>query len=160
MGAFYNNWLISENRQGRQTGSGPGVAKLPGQAKAAALKCCGAAALTLALALAQDARAEKPGEKNSFDSADMTLVAQGNLDYTACLRSRALEEMDSSPDVRVVADAAAAACRPVLDELRAALMDNRVNPQFANGAIERVKRRALRRLLPLLMMERSQRSSP
>lgn len=114
----------------------------------------------MALALAQDARAEKSGEKNSFDSADMTLVAQGNLDYTACLRSRALEEMDSSPDVRVVADAAAAACRPVLDELRAALEDNRVNPQFANGAIERVKRRALRRLLPLLMMERSQRLSP
>ena len=114
----------------------------------------------MALVLVQDARAEQSGEKNSFDSADMTLVAQGNLDYTACLRSRALEELDSSPDVRVVADAAAAACRPVLDELRAALSDNRVNPQFANGAIERVKRRALRRLLPLLMMEQSQRSSP
>ena len=117
-------------------------------------------ALTLALALPQEARAEESGQKNSFDSADMTLVAQGNLDYTACLRSRALEELDSSPDVRVAADAAAAACRPVLDELRAALADNRVNPEFANGAIERVKRRALRRLLPLLMMEQSQRSSP
>ena len=151
---------MSENRRGWQAGSGPGVAKLPRQAGAAALKCCGAVALTMALALVQDARAEQSGEKNSFDSADMTLVAQGNLDYTACLRSRALEELDSSPDVRVVADAAAAACRPVLDELRAALGDNRVNPQFANGAIERVKRRALRRLLPLLMMERSQRSSP
>ena len=73
----------------------------------------------MALVLVQDARAEQSGEKNSFDSADMTLVAQGNLDYTACLRSRALEELDSSPDVRVVADAAAAACHPVLDELRA-----------------------------------------
>ena len=114
----------------------------------------------MALALVQDARAEQSGEKNAFDSADMTLMAQGNLDYTACLRSRALEEMDSSPDVRVVADAAAAACRPMLDELRAALENNRVNPEFANGAIERLKRRALRRLLPLLMMERSQRSSP
>ena len=116
--------------------------------------------MALSLALAQDARAEQSGQKNSFDAADMTLVAQGNLDYTACLRSRALEELDSSPDVRVAADAAAAACRPVLDQLRAALEDNRVNPQFANGAIERVKRRALRRLLPLLMMEQSQRSSP
>lgn len=114
----------------------------------------------MALVLPQEARAEEPEQKNSFDAADMTLVAQGNLDYTACLRSRALKELDSSPDVRVVADAAAAACRPVLDELRAALADNRINPQFANGAIERVKRRALRRLLPLLMMEQSQRSSP
>lgn len=114
----------------------------------------------MALVLPQEARAEEPEQKNSFDAADMTLVAQGNLDYTACLRSRALKELDSSPDVRVVADAAAAACRPVLDELRAALADNRINPEFANGAIERVKRRALRRLLPLLMMEQSQRSSP
>ena len=104
--------------------------------------------------LSVPAWAEKP-LKNSFDSTDMRLVAETNLAYTSCLQEYAREFMASSPDVRVVAGNAAEACNPILEELDSTLAGKGINPDFYRGAVTRIKNRAIRRVLPLLMMEKS-----
>jgi hypothetical protein len=100
------------------------------------------------------AAAETP-LRNSFDRAEMKLMGETNLDYTACLQQDARENLASSPDVRVIAGNAVQACEPVLTGLQARLNENGVNPGFYMAAITRMKNRAIRRLLPLLMMEKS-----
>ena len=99
--------------------------------------------------------AQTPAER-AFNSADMKLLAEANLDYTSCLQVRAQEQLGSSPDIRVVAAKAAEICESVLTDLHAALVENGVNPDFYRGAVTRIKNRAIRRLLPLMMMEKSQ----
>ena len=102
--------------------------------------------------------AEPPAEtplRNSFDRAEMKLMAGTSLDYTTCLQQQARENLDSSPDVRVIAGNAVQACEPLLTDLQSSLHENRVNPRFYMAAVTRMKNRAIRRLLPLLMMEKS-----
>ena len=93
--------------------------------------------------------------KNSFDAEEMKLMAQANLAYTSCLQNNAREHVASSPDIRVVAGNAAETCNSILAELQSNLKDNGINPDFYMGAVARIKNRAIRRLLPLLMMEKS-----
>jgi hypothetical protein len=93
--------------------------------------------------------------RNSFDSADMLLMGETNLAYTSCLQDNAREHVASSPDIRVIAGNAVESCNSILAELQTALTDNGINPDFYMGAVERIKNRAIRRLLPLLMMEKS-----
>ena len=93
--------------------------------------------------------------RNSFDSAELKLMAEANLAYTTCLQQDARENAASSPDIRVVAGNAAETCNSILADLQTALTESGVNPDFYMGAVMRIKNRAIRRLLPLLMMEKS-----
>ena len=93
--------------------------------------------------------------RNSFNREEMILMAEANLAYTSCLQETAPEQLASSPDVRVVAENTVQVCNPILDELQTTLKKNGVNPAFFLGAVTRIKNRAIRRLLPLLMMEKS-----
>ena len=93
--------------------------------------------------------------RTSFDAAEMRLMAETNLDYTTCLQQDARENVATSPDVRVIAGNAVQACEPILTGLQARLNENGVNPDFYMLAVTRMKNRAIRRLLPLLMMEKS-----
>ena len=93
--------------------------------------------------------------KNSLDTADMRLLAEANLAYSGCLQEKAQEYMASSPDVRVIAGHATEACNPILAELESTLTGRGINPAYFMGAVTRIKNRAIRRVLPLLMMEKS-----
>ena len=93
--------------------------------------------------------------KNSFDTAEMKMMAEANLSYSSCLQEHAREHVATSPDIRIIAGNAAEACNPVLAELENTLTDRGVNPAFFMGAVARIKNRAIRRVLPLLMMEKS-----
>ena len=113
------------------------------------------AALFIALCFAGvTAFAETP-LRNSLDTADMRLMAEANLSYSGCLQEKAQEYMASSPDVRVIAGNAAEACNPILAELESTLTDRGINPAYFMGGVLRIKNRAIRRVLPLLMMEKS-----
>ena len=85
----------------------------------------------------------------------MKLMAAANLDYSGCLQENARELVASNPDVRVIAANAAEACNSILEELETTLKGRGINPSFYMGALIRIKNRAIRRVLPLLMMEKS-----
>lgn len=111
--------------------------------------------VTLLLCLVcTSARAETP-VRNSLDAEEVRMVSEANLAYTICLQQNAWENLASSPDIRIVAANAAETCNPVLAELETTLTDRGVNPAFHASALTRIKNRAIRRLLPLLMMEKS-----
>ena len=111
--------------------------------------------LMIALCFAGATASAETPSRNSFDRAEMTLMAETNLDYTTCLQQDARENVATSPDVRVIAGNAVQACEPILTDLQARLNENGVNPNFYMAAVTRMKNRAIRRLLPLLMMEKS-----
>ena len=113
------------------------------------------ACLTLALCIAGVAAPAETPLRNSFDSAEMKLMGETNLAYTSCLQEHAREHVASSPDIRVIAENAAQACNLILAELENTLTDRGINPAFFVVAITRIKNRAIRRVLPLLMMEKS-----
>ena len=119
-------------------------------------KKCGLMVLLYCVSIS--AVAETP-LRNSFDNTDMQLLAETNLAYTSCLQEHAREHVDSSPDIRVIAENAAEACNPLLTELEKTLTDRSINPAFFTGAVTRIKNRAIRRVLPLLMMEKSNQGS-
>ncbi len=93
--------------------------------------------------------------KNALDADAIAWVVKTNLSFSECIQKAALSGLDSHADIRNIAAQAVNTCRPVLDKLKAALDDQGIHPDFYNGTIEQVKNRAIRRLLPLLMMERS-----
>ena len=82
-------------------------------------------------------------------------MAEANLAYTSCLQEYAQENIEANPDIRVVAAEAVESCNTVLDELQTVFNGKGINPAFYMGAINRIKNRAIRRLLPMLMMEKS-----
>ncbi|MCY4282418.1 MAG: hypothetical protein OXE03_05795 [Gammaproteobacteria bacterium] len=93
--------------------------------------------------------------RNVFNQEEMILVAEANLAFTSCLQEAAPEQLESSPDVRVVAANIVQTCNSILADLQTTLEQNGVNPAFFMRAVTRIKNRAIRRLLPLLMMEKS-----
>ena len=98
--------------------------------------------------------AETP-PRSSFEQAEMVLMAEANLAYTSCLQEYAQENIAANPDIRVVAAEAVESCNTVLDELQTVFKGKGINPAFYMGAINRIKNRSIRRLLPMLMMEKS-----
>ena len=102
--------------------------------------------------------AETP-PRSSFEQSEMVLMAEANLAYTSCLQEYAQENMESDPDIRVIAADAVESCNAILDELQTVFKSQGINPAFYMGAINRIKNRAIRRLLPLLMMEKSNQGS-
>jgi len=97
--------------------------------------------------------------KNSLDTAEMKLIAETNLSFSECIQKNAAGELNSNTDIREIAAQAVNSCVSVLDKLSAELDEHGINPDFYNGTIEQIKNRAIRRLLPLLMMERSNQSN-
>ena len=111
--------------------------------------------LLISLLLFAAAGCAKAPVRNTFNQEEMALMAETNLAFTSCLREAAPEQLESSPDVRVVAANTVEVCNPILDKLKTTLEQNGVNPAFFMHAVTRIKNRAIRRLLPLLMMEKS-----
>jgi len=97
--------------------------------------------------------------KTALDADEMKLIAEANASFTGCMQKTAAEELNSNTDIREIAAQAVNSCDSVLDKLRAELDGHGIHPDFYSGAIKQVKNRAIRRLLPLLMMERSNRSN-
>ena len=117
----------------------------------------GRMSLTLLLCLAGATAWGETPLRNAFDSQEMKLVAETNLAYAGCMQNAARAQLESSPDIRVVAGNAAETCGAILLKLQDTLDENGVNPDFYMGATQGIKNRAIRRLLPLLMMEKSNR---
>lgn len=96
--------------------------------------------------------------KNTFETEDMQLITETNINFTSCIQQASMEIMDSHGDVREIAGLSVEKCAPVLKELDDKLAARNINPDFYKGMIQQMKGRSIRRLLPLLMMEKSNRS--
>ncbi|MGI9228841.1 MAG: hypothetical protein ACR2P9_03175 [Gammaproteobacteria bacterium] len=94
-----------------------------------------------------------------FDTEAMRLVNETKLSFTGCIREQSLVLMDNHPDIRETAGLAVEACSDILTELDQQLEAKGMSPEFRNGVTRQMKGRSIRRLLPLLMMEKSSRTA-
>ncbi len=118
--------------------------------------CCSGAAL---LCIALTAVAADMGRR-SLTAEDVQLVTEANSRFTVCIQQSSLELLDSHDDVRKIAGLAVDKCTPVLQRLDEQLAEKKIHPDFYKGMLEQIKGRSIRRLLPLLMMEKSNRTAP
>lgn len=95
--------------------------------------------------------------RNTLSGEDFELIRETNLKFNTCLQETAFEKIDELPDVREVAALAVDDCKVELEHLRSEFDKSRLNPNFYHGLINNIKNRAIRQLMPLLMMEKSRR---
>ena len=95
-------------------------------------------------------------------AGDMTVEERRQLmtatnRYQRCVYDEAMSQVDAASDVRVVADAAFDACEPEMSAMVSWFSEQGFDEHFAEGYTRHMRDRAGRKLLPELMMRKSQR---
>jgi hypothetical protein len=97
--------------------------------------------------------AQEPG---SPDDSDIQLINKTTLDYNVCVQQNALRIFDDYEDIRQVAAHAVESCEDQFEALKEkSEITGKTN--FYSGMQRTIKNRAIRKLLPLLMFEKSSR---
>lgn len=121
----------------------------------------GMALLLLFSALAEAADAEHAADAHAGRShGDMTVEERAELmqatnAYNRCVYEAAMGRLDSSPDVREIADMAFDDCTKSLEGMRSWFADNGFDARAAEGYTTQMKNRAGRKVLPELMLRKS-----
>ncbi len=116
------------------------------------MRACMAAALLLAggpVSASEDLRATLTPE-------DHSLLNRARSEYNGCLQERLPGHLDQHDDVRLVAADTVDDCSAVITDLDRQLARNGIDPDYYRGIIERIKSRAIRRILPAIMMYKAQ----
>lgn len=106
--------------------------------------------------------AQAPAADAPRSAGDMTVEERQDLmsatnRYQRCVYDAAMSRVDAKSDVRVVADAAFDACEPEMSAMVAWFSEQGFDERFAEGYTRHMRDRAGRKLLPELMMRKSQR---
>lgn len=119
---------------------------LPGRVIKAAMFAYIAALLMPVTTTANDAL------RRSLSGEDHGLINAGNREYHRCLQEQAMSHADDYEDVRAVAGRAVEECTGILDDLEAQLDEQRIDPDYYGGILRSIKSRAIRQVLPGIMM--------
>ncbi|MEX2524230.1 MAG: hypothetical protein WD750_04670 [Gammaproteobacteria bacterium] len=98
--------------------------------------------------------------RRSLSGEDHEMINAGNLEYNRCLQKQAMAHADDYDDVRAVAGQAVEECTGILDNLKSDLDQRRIDPDFYDGIINGIKSKAIRRIMPGIMMHKSRSGSP
>lgn len=121
----------------------------------------GMALLLLFSTLAEAADAGHAADAHAGRShGDMTVEERAELmqatnAYNRCVYEAAMGHLDSSPDVRAIADMAFDDCTESLEGMRRWFADNGFDAGAAEGYTTQMKNRAGRKVLPELMLRKS-----
>jgi len=93
---------------------------------------------------------------NIIAPADMPQEAQNKMyqhimEYNQCMMQNRLEYHKQGVRPANVADKTITACEPHLDELKATLAANNVNPDLREGMVKTMRQRAARKLMSTIM---------
>lgn len=90
--------------------------------------------------------------RRSLSGEDHEMINAGNLEYNRCLQEQAMVHADNFEDVRAIAGQAVEECSGILDDLEDSLDEARIDPGFYGGIVSGIKSKAIRRILPGIMM--------
>ncbi len=111
--------------------------------------------LFLIIALNTDVIAQESFE---LTTEDRQIIHYATQDYNICVQQNAVQQLDNFADIRRVAAEAVQLCEHQLKELKVKLAGT-VNAEYYSGLERHIKNRAIRKLLPLLMFEKSSRQA-
>lgn len=107
-------------------------------------------------AVAPAAEEESSGSRSAGDLsvAERTQMMQAANGYHTCVYQEAMQNIDSDPDIRRIADLALGLCQPRLDDLRDTITGWGIDHYFAEGFTRNVRDRATHQLLPELAVKK------
>ncbi len=95
-------------------------------------------------------------ESNEVTDEDRQLINETTRDYNICVQQNAVRQLDNFADIRKAAALAINLCEHQLIELKEKL-GSKANSDLYSGLERHIKNRAIKTLLPLLMIEKSSR---
>lgn len=93
--------------------------------------------------------------RRSLTDEDIVLIRESELKFNTCLQENAIEKIDKYPDFRQVAAEAVNDCRDILKDLDKKFNESRLDPNLYHGILNNIKNKAIRQLMPVLMMEKA-----
>jgi len=99
--------------------------------------------------------AQEPGK---VTDEDRRLINETTRDYNICVQQNAVQQLDNFADIRKVAALAVNLCEHQLNELKVKL-GSKANSDLYSGLGRHIKNRAIKTLLPLLMIAKSSRQA-
>lgn len=90
---------------------------------------------------------------------ERTKMMQGANAYHTCVYQEGMQNIDSDPDIRRIADLALGLCQPRLDDLRDTITSWGIDHYFAEGFTRNVRDRATHQLLPELAVKKGRQGS-
>lgn len=106
---------------------------------------------------AQGAAADAPRSAGDMTVEERRDLMTATNRYQRCVYDAAMSGVSAASDVRIVADAAFDACEPEMSAMVAWFAEQGFDERFAEGYTRQMRDRAGRKLLPELMMRKSQR---
>ncbi|MFT5131990.1 MAG: hypothetical protein ACI9SC_000453 [Gammaproteobacteria bacterium] len=95
-------------------------------------------------------------ESFQLTSEDYQLINTATHDYDNCVQQNAAQQLDNYADVRQIAAHAVNLCEHHLTELEEKIIA-RAGSDFLSGMTRHIKNRSIKKLLPILMYEKSAR---
>ncbi len=89
---------------------------------------------------------------------ELQLISKTSRDYNICVQQNAQSQLDKFADIRKVAAHAVNFCEEQLRELKEKL-GSKADSNFYSGFERQLKNRTIKKLLPLLMFEKSSRQN-
>jgi len=88
---------------------------------------------------------------SDFTQEEHQKMVKSSADYTNCLNSSAMEQIEKQDDIRIIADIAMKSCAPVLEKLYNYLAMANYDPEAIKPLLRSISNRAANKILSNLM---------
>jgi signal recognition particle GTPase len=86
-------------------------------------------------------------------------ISQASYEHMNCMNEYAITQLDTQPDIRVIADHAMKECAPVLEDLYNVLVESNFAPEASSRFVSSISNKSANKLLSKLMMFMAGRNS-
>lgn len=86
-------------------------------------------------------------------------ISQASYEHMNCMNEYAMTQLETQPDIRVIADHAMKECAPILEDLYNILLESNFEPEASSRFVSNISNKSANKLLSQLMMFMAGRNS-
>jgi signal recognition particle GTPase len=86
-------------------------------------------------------------------------ISQASYEHMNCMNEYAITQLETQPDIRVIADHAMKECAPILEDLHNVLVESNFAPEASSRFVSSISNKSANKLLSKLMMFMAGRNS-
>lgn len=79
-------------------------------------------------------------------------ISQASYEHMNCMNEYAITQLETQPDIRVIADHAMKQCSPILEDLYNVLIESNYTPEGSSRFVSSISNKSANKLLSQLMM--------